>query len=186
MKQEKVKKSVYLMGSLANPDIPFIGNKIRELGFEAIDDWWSPGPLADSYLKHYAKIRKLNYKQTLETYAAKHIFEFDKGLIDRADIGVLVMPGGKSAHLELGYLIGTGKPGYVLFDGIPSKIDIMYNFCTNLYFDFNELAEELLKYDTKDIIMEKEANPKPFKACRPSETIDVIKASKSSKAIRES
>jgi hypothetical protein len=146
MKIEKVKKCIYLMGSLANPNIPFIGNKIRKLGFEAIDDWWSPGPLADSYLKHYAKIRKLNYKQTLETYAAKHIFNFDKGLIDKADIGILIMPAGKSAHLELGYLIGTGKPGYVLFDGEPSKIDIMYNFCTDIFFDYAGLVKELKKY----------------------------------------
>ncbi len=134
------------MGSLANPNIPFVGNKIRELGFEAIDDWWSPGPLADSYLKHYAKIRKLNYKQTLETHAAKHIFEFDKGLIDSADIGVLVMNAGKSAHLELGYLIGTGKPGYVLFENEPAKIDIMYRFCKNLFFNIDDLLKELKKF----------------------------------------
>jgi hypothetical protein len=145
MKTEKV-KSVYLMGSLANPNIPFVGNKIRELGFEAIDDWWSPGPLADSYLKHYAKIRKLNYKQTLETHAAKHIFNFDKGLIDRADIGVLVMNAGKSAHIELGYLIGTGKPGYILFDKEPAKIDIMYQFCKNIYFNIDDLLTELKTY----------------------------------------
>jgi hypothetical protein len=145
MKQEKAKESVYLMGSLANENIPFVGNKIRELGFEAIDDWWSPGPLADSYLKHYAKIRGLNYKQTLETYAAKHIFNFDKGLIDKADIGVLVMSAGKSAHLELGYLIGTGKPGYVLFDKEPAKIDIMYQFAKNIFFDVDDLLIELKK-----------------------------------------
>lgn len=145
MKTEKV-KSVYLMGSLANPNIPFIGNKIRALGFEAIDDWWSPGPYADSYLKHYAKIRGLNYKQTLETHAAKHIFEFDKGLIDMADIGVLCMPAGKSAHMELGYLIGTGKPGYMLFDKEPAKIDLMVQFCKNIFFSTEELLKELSNY----------------------------------------
>lgn len=145
MNNKKDKFSVYLMGSLANDNIPFVGNKIRELGFEAIDDWWSPGPLADSYLKHYAKIRNLNYKQTLQTHAAKHIFEFDKGLIDRADVGVLVMNAGKSAHIELGYLIGTGKPGFILFNGIPSKIDIMYQFCENIFFDVDDLLIELKK-----------------------------------------
>ena len=142
----KKQKSVYLMGALANPNIPFIGNKIRELGFEAIEDWWACGPLADSYLKHYAKIRKLNYKQTLDTYAAKHIFGFDKDLIDKADIGVLCMPSGKSAHLELGYLIGTGKPGYILFDKEPAKIDIMYQFASNIYFNIDDLLVELKTY----------------------------------------
>jgi len=146
MKTEKAKNKqmrVYLMGSLANAEIPFVGNKIRALGLEAIDDWWSPGPLADSYLKHYAKIRGLNYKQTLETHAAKHIFEFDKGLIDSSDVGVLVMNAGKSAHLEMGYLIGTGKPGYILFNGIPSRTDIMYQFCNNLFFNIDDLLAQL-------------------------------------------
>jgi hypothetical protein len=153
MKTERItmsekQKSIYLMGSLTNANIPFIGNKIRGLGFEAIEDWWACGPLADSYLKHYAKIRNLNYKQTLETHAAKHIFNFDKGLIDKADIGVLCMPSGKSAHLELGYLIGTGKPGYVLFDKEPTKIDIMYQFAKDIFFNIDDLLEELKKYQS--------------------------------------
>ena len=148
MKIEKAKhkRSVYLMGSLANPNIPFIGNRIRSLGFEAIDDWWACGPISDSYLKHYAKIRGLNYKQTLQTHAAKHVYEFDKGLIDKADIGVLCMPSGKSAHMEFGYFIGTGKPGYVLFEKEPARIDIMYQLSGNLCFSIDELVKELKKY----------------------------------------
>ena len=146
MKTKKTKsKKIYLMGSLANDNIPFIGNKLRNLGFFSIDDWWSPGPLADSYLKHYAKIRGLNYKETLNTYAAKHIYDFDKGLMDEADIGVLVMPAGKSAHLELGYFIGTGRPGYILFDKEPSRVDVMYQFATDIFFDFDSLAKVLKK-----------------------------------------
>lgn len=135
------------MGALANQNIPFIANKIRELGFEAFDDWWAPGPLADSYLRHYAKIRGLNYKETLKTYAAKHIYKFDKKHLDSSDICLLVMSAGKSAHLEFGYFIGCGKPGYVLFDKEPSKIDIMYQFATDIFFNFDELVVELKKYD---------------------------------------
>lgn len=134
---------VYLMGSLANAEIPLIGNKIRALGIEAIDDWWSPGPLADSYLKHYAKIRKLNYKETLETHAAKHIFEFDKGLIDSSNVGILIMNGGKSAHLELGYLIGSKKPGYILFSKPPLRIDVMHSFATKIFFNIDDLLAQL-------------------------------------------
>jgi hypothetical protein len=145
MKKKKNDKSVYLIGSLANPNIPFLGNKIRKLGYEVFDDWWSPGPLADSYLKHYAKIRGLNYKETLNTYAAKHIYDFDKGLIDKADIGIVMAPFGKSAHLELGYMIGAGKLGYILFDKEPSKIDIMYQFATDIFFREKDLFEELKK-----------------------------------------
>ena len=33
------KKVVYMIGSLRNENIPEMGNKIRELGFEVFDDW---------------------------------------------------------------------------------------------------------------------------------------------------
>ncbi len=148
MKAEKMKNKtkIYIMGALANPNIPFIGNKLRKLGFEVFDDWWAPGPLADSYLKHYAKIRKLNYKETLKTHAAKHIYEFDKEHIDQSDIAILVMNAGKSAHLEFGYFIGSGKPGYILFDKEPARVDVMYQFATNIFFQECDLFEELKKY----------------------------------------
>lgn len=142
-------KSVYVMGALANPEIPFIGNKIRRLGFIVYDNWWASGYDADSYLRHYTTIKKLNYKQTLQDPAAVNTYNFDKNLMDKSNIAVLIMPAGKSAHLELGYFIGTGKPGYVLFDKVPSKIDIMYQFAVDIFFEFNELAEELKKYTPK-------------------------------------
>jgi hypothetical protein len=36
------------------------------------------------------------------------------------------MPAGRSGHLELGLIMGQGKPGFVLFDGEPEKWDQMY------------------------------------------------------------
>ena len=38
-------KSIYIIGSLRNKNIPLIGNKLREAGFEVFDDWFSPGRL---------------------------------------------------------------------------------------------------------------------------------------------
>lgn len=139
-------KTIYLIGSLANKNIPHLANRIRKLGFEVFDQWWSPGPLADSYLGHYAKIRGMSYRETLQDYAAKHIFEFDKKHLLRADIAIMAMSAGKSAHLELGFFRGLGKPGYVLFDKEPSKIDIMYQFASDLFFDEKSLFRELKKY----------------------------------------
>ena len=55
------------------------------------------------------------------------------------------MPTGKSGHLELGYLRGQNKPGYILFDKEPKKWDVMHNFATNIFYDVNELIKELKK-----------------------------------------
>lgn len=148
MNQEdkKQRPSIYLIGSLANPNIPHFANEVRAEGYEVFDEWWSPGPLADAYLLDYAKKRGLNYRDTLNTYAAKHIFEFDKHHIDRCDIVVMLMKAGKSGHLELGYAIGTGKPGFILFDKEPERVDVMYQFATDLFFTKEDLFERLAEY----------------------------------------
>jgi nucleoside 2-deoxyribosyltransferase len=142
-------KIIYLIGSLKNKEIPHIANKLRELGFEVFDDWFSPGPEADDFWRDYEHVRGSTYKQALSNYAGKHIYEFDKFHIDRADIGVLIMPAGKSGHMELGYLIGRDKPCFVLFEKEPEKWDVMYIFSKenggDICFSFEELKKELLK-----------------------------------------
>lgn len=144
------KKVLYLIGSLRNKRVPVLANKIEELGnFEVFDSWHSPGPEADDFWRKYEKTRGRTYKEALNHYAGKHIYEFDKFHIDRADVGILYMPAGKSCHLEIGYMIGQGKPCFVLFDEEPERWDIMYQFCMenngNVCFNFTELKDELKK-----------------------------------------
>ena len=140
---------VYLIGSLRNPEIPVIGEFLRQgTGFEIFDEWWTASEDADDWLRDYFHYRKLTYKDAIHSYAAKHIFDFDKHHLDRSFAGVLVMPAGKSGHLELGYLVGQGKPTYVLFDRVPERIDIMYNFCTNVFFNKEDLLNELIKHQS--------------------------------------
>lgn len=145
IKKHKQIKSFYVIGALRNPNIVKFADDLQAEGYEAFCDWISPGPDADDYLRDYAKARGLNYKQTLQTYAARHIFEFDKFHLDRCDAAVLFMPAGKSAHMELTYTIGRGKPGFVVFDSEPERVDVMYQFATDLFFSqqefFNYLKE---------------------------------------------
>ena len=136
-------KSIYLIGALKNWDIVTLANELEEEGFDVFADWITPGPEADTYLMQYAKLRGWNYKQALNSHAAQHVFEFDKSHIDRCNIVVMVMPAGKSGHLELGYARGCGKPGYILFDKEPERFDLMYNFATDVFFNKESLIEEL-------------------------------------------
>src|SRR3990167_9090557 len=117
----KKKKVIYLIGSLKNRKVIDIAKSLRRLGFEVFDDWIAPGPEADDFWREYEKRRGSNYKEALNHWAGKHIFEFDKGHIERSDIGILVMPAGKSGHLELGYMIGKGKRCFILFDEEPER-----------------------------------------------------------------
>ncbi len=134
---------MYLIGSLRNPEVNRIAAAIRELGYEVFDDWTAAGPTADDSWRDYEKQRGHTYPQALQGFAAKHVFAFDKFHLDRANIAVLLMPAGKSGHLELGYFLGTGKPGYVLFDQEPERFDVMYQFATGVFLEEQGLLDAL-------------------------------------------
>ena len=140
---------VYLIGSLRNDKIPEIGIYLRSLGVEVFDDWFAAGPIADDSWQEYEKRRGTSYKEALKGYAAKHVFSFDLHHLARADAGILVLPAGKSGHLELGYLAGQGKPTYILFDKEPDRWDVMYQFSNDVFFDLKELGETLVKQNKK-------------------------------------
>jgi len=134
---------IYLIGSLRNPKVPDIAIRLREEGFDVFDDWYAAGPEADDYWQKYEKQRGHSYLEALEGFAANHVFQFDRAHLDTADAGVLVLPAGKSGHLELGYLIGQRKPGFILFDKEPERWDVMYRFAHAVSFTVDELVADL-------------------------------------------
>jgi len=136
---------------LRNKAVPQFANDLQAQGFEAFADWFSPGPRADSFLKDYSKARGRSYKEILNSYAAKNSFNFDKFHIDRCDAAVMFMPCGRSGHLELGYVRGQGKPGFILFDEEPSRVDIMYQFASDVFFKKEDLFEQLKKSNESNL-----------------------------------
>jgi len=125
-------KRLYLIGSLRNPEVPRVAGVLRADGFEVFDDWHSAGPRADDHLWEYAQARGLPYTEALQLPACRNAFQFDKRHIDTSDAGVLLMPGGKSAHLELGYMAGLGKTTIIALDKEPERLDIMSLFATRV------------------------------------------------------
>jgi len=140
-------KIAYVQGSLKNREkILPLTEELRKLGFkEVFEDWIAPGPEADDFWRDYERTRGNSYGQALKGWAGTHIYEFDKFHIDRSHIGIMCMPCGKSGHLELGYVLGSGKRGYILFDGEPERWDVMYQFADGLFFNYNDLKKELLE-----------------------------------------
>lgn len=134
---------IYLIGSLKNRAIIDIAQTLRAKGFDAFDEWISPGPEADEYWQSYESQRDRGYKEALASHHAQHIFEFDKKHLEEADAVVMVLPCGKSGHLEFGWAVGQGKPAYILFDGEPERYDLMYAFATDIFFSPEELLGAL-------------------------------------------
>lgn len=135
------KPVIYIIGSLRNKNVPVVSRVLRRLtGFEIFDSWYAPGPHADDYWRRYEMGKGISYKEALNGWAAKHIFEFDTYHLSRADAVVMIMPCGKSGHLEFGWAIGRGKPGYILFEKEPKRWDVMVQFCTEVFFDVKSLV----------------------------------------------
>lgn len=140
---------IYLIGSLRNPRIPEIAKMLRFHGHKPFADWYGAGPRADDHWQEYEQGLGYTYQQSLARPAARHVFRFDKLHLDMSDEVVLVMPAGKSGHMEFGYSIGTGKKGYVFFDGNePERWDVMYGFATGVCMDEKELLQAIRKGET--------------------------------------
>ena len=59
----------------------------------------------------------------------RKVFEEDKKWIDWADAVLLILPSGKSAHLEAGYAKGTGKIVVAYSNSFPlGEFEVMYGF----------------------------------------------------------
>lgn len=106
---------IYLIGSLRNPEVPKIGDRLRAIGIDVFDDWFAGGPIADDSWQEYEKGRGRTYPMALRGPAARNVYEFDHRNLLASDGAILVLPAGKSGHLELGFMAGRNKFTGMLF-----------------------------------------------------------------------
>lgn len=140
---------VYLIGSLRNPRVPDVAAQLRAAGYQVFDDWFAAGPHADDAWRDYEKARGHRLPEALNGEAAWHVFEFDKKWLEKADAVVLMLPAGKSGHMELGWALGKDKPGFILLDNDPERYDVMYRFATGVATDVTELLRMMRGEDMR-------------------------------------
>ena len=144
--EERLGWDVYLAGSLRNPAIPSIMDELHyKLNAKVFADWYAAGPEADDHWKSFYKGVGYSYVEALKEPASVNTFEFDRRNMLVSKTMVLVLPAGKSGHLELGWFLGKGKPGYILLDSNEDRWDVMYQFATGVTADMDELAEWIRK-----------------------------------------
>lgn len=136
-------KKIYIAGSLANPEIVKVTIALQEAGHIPFSEWYTPGPEADVLWRDYEQSIGFSYREALKRPSAVNTFQFDKRNIDDSDMMLMVLPCGKSAHLELGYIIGQGKPGHILMTSEPEKWDVMYQFATGIHYNLQEFLDDI-------------------------------------------
>ena len=129
------RRRIYLVGSLRNPAIPALANRLEDAGHEVFSDWHGAGAAADDSWRDYEKARGRTYLEALRGPAARNIFEFDKRWLEWADTVVVLGRPGLSAALELAWAARGGAEGYVLLDGEPERWDCMLQFATDVFLD---------------------------------------------------
>lgn len=125
------RQKLYLIGSLRNERIPKLAKTLRKQhpDTEVFDDWYSAGPEADDYWKEYEQAKGNDYQKALRGYAAKHVFEFDRHHLDTSSHVLLVLPAGKSGHMEVMYAAyATNANAAILLDPTDIRWDVMYQF----------------------------------------------------------
>ena len=74
-------------------------------------------------------------------------FTEDKKWIDWAEAVVLLLPCGKSAHLEAGYAKGRNKQLFILGEFPKGEFDVMYGFADGLF-----RSSEFLRYKLQGVV----------------------------------
>ena len=70
-------------------------------------------------------------------------FALDKAALDWCDTCVLVLPSGRSAHLEAGYAAGQGKQVVVLLHEDRFEPELMYLLCDGLALSIGDILVHL-------------------------------------------
>lgn len=90
------------------------------------------------------------FRAGLEHPIAQHGFALDMGALAQCDVCVLVLPCGRSAHLELGWAAGAGKRTYVLLDELVSEPELMYLACSGICVSLDEVRAAVRSTEMTD------------------------------------
>lgn len=127
---------IYLASSWKNQDQPRVLALLREAGHE-VYDFRNPAEGASGFAwkdcstecaATHAKTPE-SFLRALCTDRAQEGFSFDKAALDWSEATVLLLPCGRSAHLEAGYAAGQGKPVFVYLSETGFEPELMYLLC---------------------------------------------------------
>lgn len=126
-----------------------VASRLRDQGHK-VDCFCDPW--AGRYVFHWTEL--VEKQEDLAKYDAvnfladsrvQRAFLEDKKWLDWADTVLLILPCGRSAHLEAGYGKGSGKRLFIYGDFVKGEFDVMYGFADGLFrtTEVDQLCEAL-------------------------------------------
>jgi hypothetical protein len=156
---------IYVASSWRNERQPEVVKRLREAS-PAYDvyDFREPTPGDRGF--HWSDIDPWwqqwtpeQFRQALEHPIARRGFELDMAALRVADIVVLVMPCGRSAHLEFGYGVGCGARTVILLsDGEP---ELMYRMASEVC----TTIEEVIVWIRREVVFDEVEFDGPLDDC---------------------
>lgn len=105
---------IYLASSWRNAEQPQAVADLRAAGHDVYDFRNPPGGIPNGFKwseidPNWKAWSAADYRKMLKSPLAQRGFNSDFDGMKWADIGILLLPCGRSAHLELGWMAGAGK-----------------------------------------------------------------------------
>lgn len=116
----------------------------------------STGRFSFSFDQLPAESKLMNGSEIFSLFVVLRAFQEDRKWLDWADACVLVLPSGRSAHLEAGYAVGRGKKLYIIGDLKPGEWDVMYGFAERIY-SYDQLVDMMTELNA----LAQEIKPRP-------------------------
>lgn len=152
------RKKIYVASSWRNVLQGTVVQYLREAGFD-VYDFRHPTEYNDGFqweeIDHNWKEWDIQeYVKALGHPAAGRGFHRDMEVLEQCDACVLLLPCGRSAHLEAGYAVGAGKKLYILNPPCvdPPQPELMYKMASLVTEDLNEIVRQI----------EEQVYPKPL------------------------
>ena len=128
-------RKIYLASSWRNTRQPDVIKALLEAGHQVYD---FRHPVPGNHGFHWSEIdpnwqswAATDFVQGLQHDKAQAGFTLDFDAMQWADTFVLLLPCGKSAHLELGWAVGQAKTTLILLDSTPEP-ELMYKMADHL------------------------------------------------------
>lgn len=141
---------IYLASSWRNPHQADVLAQLRAAGHE-VYDFKNPAPGNSGFSWRQCDEADPKtwtpdqYLKVLDHPVARRGFGFDMKALADCDACVLVLPCGRSAHLELGFATGAGKRTIVLLDKTIDEPELMYLMCDRIVRTVEEAKRALLE-----------------------------------------